>query len=1605
MSRRRKPLGLSNGHGLYFHSSPPKVFNNTDEFGKIQYEFIRNIANKTNALVIKPSNIRIWIHDKDIDKLMRVVLEGHGHKLRNEVANQPKVKRFLEYVPHFLGLIKGIHQAVVDNNIEILRAKTSPPVPPQMLSCKDVNGLTPLHKAAGLGHGKIVEYLLNTWPNTATEIDNSGKTPLHYAASLKNNERIFNILIQAGADEMGIDGNGHTPAYYKKSKNSEDIDRALLVAIPDAPRVAEQGFPPSFDWNILPAKFFSENSIRSSQSEFNLSHVKENTMKASSSAFEILSRSNSHQMEDESDPKHEQESEREPVTKKSSKKVQRPKTFNKNDVNNNSTKGKEMNDDDDVETGKAVGSETLLPEERLQKQTTSVKSHQSNPEPDHNNDNDNVNLIDNDNDQMTDSKTLNRIDSESQLMENKEIKDENVVDVGETSNEEKLNEISEDNFDEKGQNKDDEKFQETSQKEIEENFQDDNKEKANEKSHEINDEKSLESSQQNDDELNKNVDILILEDSSQDNEKSKDVNDGDNDKEEEEEDKLSSRQQSAASINDHVDNEIGESSEIKEKENSEIKESKTEEEERKVETLDINFEHPPTPAPKNSENNVIDVAENSKEAGESTTKDIDSNGNSDEEQMDVDNDHEIGSPSPPIEGFITEEAEKQLESQGGDFDTSGFNGDINDDDPLQKLINAGDMEQLALLVLNGNGKQLIGRTSNQPDIQAFLDNVQTYVNKIRKVHVAAREGSLRDLQAALDRRKFSTAKDEVSPNGTTPLHVAVIFGHTAIIRYLGSRFQETLSATDEDNRTALHYAATIKDNGHFYNLLVHLGANPKSTDNLGRTAESYLNHDETDKILSHKDLLKAFGAEEGLADEMLNDQVPDDYHSARRKLDDPDVLTTLERCFKLINDKRPTILDQSIHIRNGSFPGSASSLRVSVTSYLAKYLKRPIFEKIKHRQTRLDHNLFDIIWPAMKKASKERRIDEDLNAGVVAPDFDVFVVFQEFFVPLIKDLHSLRPKENFKEHPKIEFFPPYIVDSQVPPGEQTPVKINHPQDIHWTMDIYNKWIVGGFVECCRNLDDFELPLNLTIGKLEQSERIITGKLLSKEFTAAISESEMGQYYTMNEVLENSSNIRTVLATNSLLIPLLDYHDPQQLPESYAINGHYYPYGRGVYVSHSKEFVVWINVQEHLRVLCCTPLKAVSDIGMAYSKVGRAMIFLESQLTFRHSFLLGYLSSRPSFLGSSLRLTLNLELPYLVKDQENLRQLCIIRGLHMKTRPNFETIRVSNTRCMSMTEWNLFQEFCMAISNILQLEKDLSLSNSMHIADMLLKIFRKKKNSLASIKYKNNQPVEIPLFRTEEGRYLATSLGDPLIKGLTEVANQRPSDPIAFLANYLQNFSTDKPKTSSNKKSEITKPEPKTEANETKPKSGKTLIPVKQKSVENFIDDDNTDSTPGSEERDEHGQSMLHFAAARHFELAGFLDRLQEFEENRERLLHAVRHSDINTVKEVLSLPDAAKLARAKNYYGRCSIHIAVLLENEEIVDYLATNFRQTLRTGDNLERTALHYSMGINNVEAISRILIKNGAKRVLKDLKGRTPSFYYINKSDILRLQEEERE
>ncbi|RZF40200.1 hypothetical protein LSTR_LSTR014148 [Laodelphax striatellus] len=137
--------------------------------------------------------------------------------------------------------------------------------------------------------------------------------------------------------------------------------------------------------------------------------------------------------------------------------------------------------------------------------------------------------------------------------------------------------------------------------------------------------------------------------------------------------------------------------------------------------------------------------------------------------------------------------------------------------------------------------------------------------KIKAVHAYAREGSLRGVQTALDRRKFAVSRER---GGLTPLHEAVLYGRASVLRYLAARFPETLHCTDLMGRTPLHYAATLPDNGHFYNVLLTLGADKNVLDNLAKTPEHYLKNPGE---ISHAQLLREF--EKGTRSDMDADSL------------------------------------------------------------------------------------------------------------------------------------------------------------------------------------------------------------------------------------------------------------------------------------------------------------------------------------------------------------------------------------------------------------------------------------------------------------------------------------------------------------------------------------------------------------------------------------------------------------------------------------------------------------------------------------------------------------------------------------------------------------
>ncbi|XP_017475922.1 PREDICTED: uncharacterized protein LOC108366126 isoform X2 [Rhagoletis zephyria] len=1092
--------------GLYYHSSPPKVLPMNGQAS--------NQGRKRrdgDDFSVKLSTIRIWMHEKDIGKLTRILWAGQGSRLCQQASTNPRVKRFLAAVPYVMNSIKDVHQAVIDNNLETLQAKMEPPVPPALITCRDANGLNLIHKAAGLGHTKILEYLIGIWPDGVAETDITGKTPLHWAASHKNNMRCYTLLTQTGCDEEAMDYKMKSPTYYRHKPN--DIERAFLVYVPEAPRVSPDV---ATDWEALSEdvgdggkkldiKIPDTNGIHGHIIDESIENISEVDLNDGISATE----------------------------------EEQPATPITNGTASDSIPQTPVKDDDNDEPADEEDGEGAIP-----------------------------------------------------VNENAETEAINGNANGETE------EVEAEAEDETAS----EAAEEAAEPEVEAIEGEPNNEQATE---------------------------LVAEN-----------------------------------------------------ENT------------------IEYESEPEKAlDSDAENDVYVVT------GPQTADKLDENYNEDK----YDNvDGSSPTSSLAIEGFVAGASEdNRVQSQSAAY--------VHEESDITKVINSGDMEQLAQIVLNGDGNKLVNMQSQNPDIQAFLSNVPSYMSKIRRVHEAAREGSLLALQQALDRRKFAIAKDEISPNGATPLHVAVLFGNTDIVRYLAARFPETTTIADTDGRTALHYAAVINDNGHFYNVLTQLGANSKAADKLGHTPEFYQHNEEAKEILNYRQLLSNFGAEE-LEDELLNDQVPDDLHSSRRRLQDVDINRTLDRCYSVIEESSKILSGSAASALAHRKPLSASTMQLSVTSYLSRFMKRSVFEKIRLRQTRLDHNLFDVIWPAMRKTSILRRLEEDINCGIIAPDFDVFVVFQEFLVPLIKDMHCMSVNEDFKPHPRIAFFP-----------MENGVRLNTAAFI---FDDEPNLIQRCSVECSRNLEQFELPLNLTIGQVEQAERMVMGKIFTNQFVDAIGETESGSYYTLTEILEENSEIRATLSKLGLMIPLPDTKDTVQAAESVAFNGSLWPYGRGVYVNSANNLALWLNCQEHLRVIATSSEANAANMGAAYTRVGRVIRFLERELHFKESYFLGYLQARPSYLGTGLKFITTIKLPNLMKEVDNLRHLCSVRGLNLIT--NFvakSEVQLVNMQSLGVIEYVLFQDYCTAVTNIVSLEKDMSLTNSKHIASMLVKIFRRKKNSL------------------------------------------------------------------------------------------------------------------------------------------------------------------------------------------------------------------------------------------------------------------------------------
>ncbi|CAG2175047.1 unnamed protein product, partial [Oppiella nova] len=132
----------------------------------------------------------------------------------------------------------------------------------------------------------------------------------------------------------------------------------------------------------------------------------------------------------------------------------------------------------------------------------------------------------------------------------------------------------------------------------------------------------------------------------------------------------------------------------------------------------------------------------------------------------------------------------------------------------------------------------------------------------------------------------------------------------------------------------------------------------------------------------------------------------------------------------------------------------------------------------------------------------------------------------------------------------------------------------------------------------------------------------------------------------------------------------------------------------------------------------------------------------------------------------------------------------------------------------------------------------------------------------------------------------------------------------------------------------------------------------------------------------------------------FVQDLAQFQKNRDELHTFIRHGYAEGVSNLVDTD--SELVIAKSEQGRHALHISVLFANLDIINALIDANPQAVNTPDNLGRTPLHYAMASSLVEEIGRVLIRAGANRALRDVRMRTPSYYFVYKQEIRDIKEE---
>jgi len=97
----------------------------------------------------------------------------------------------------------------------------------------------------------------------------------------------------------------------------------------------------------------------------------------------------------------------------------------------------------------------------------------------------------------------------------------------------------------------------------------------------------------------------------------------------------------------------------------------------------------------------------------------------------------------------------------------------------------------------------------------------------------------------------------------------------------------------------------------------------------------------------------------------------------------------------------------------------------------------------------------------------------------------------------------------------------------------------------------------------------------------------------------------------------------------------------------------WPESRAIYHNFDKTFLIWVNEEDQLRIIS---MQQGADILAVFTRLSQAVAIIEKFAQFSHDSHLGYITSCPTNLGTALRASVHIKLPFLAQNKAEFQKI-------------------------------------------------------------------------------------------------------------------------------------------------------------------------------------------------------------------------------------------------------------------------------------------------------------------------------------------------------------